>query len=297
MKIATHNFKFHADDVFAVAALFILLGKENCTVHRTRDIEEINSADFAVDVGDVYNPEQNRFDHHQEGGAEDRQNGIPYASFGLVWKAYGEKISGSKEASDVIDRILVQPIDAGDNGFSTFTRTVENVSPGLLGDVISLYRPTLKEPEDWDKRFLEAVDWAMWIIQREVKIQKDNTEVEKRIIEVYENSKNKKIIIFDKADAFDREITTRILFNFTEPIYAVLYRPNHDNWQIVAVSKERGSFETRKPFPEPWRAKTDEQFDLASGINGGVFCHKSGFMCVAKNFEAALELAEKSLNA
>ena len=35
--IATHSGSFHADDLFAVATLSLLLGKENIEVIRTRD--------------------------------------------------------------------------------------------------------------------------------------------------------------------------------------------------------------------------------------------------------------------
>jgi uncharacterized UPF0160 family protein len=42
-----------------------------------------------LDVGDIYNPDQFRFDHHQAGGAGKRENDISYASCGLIWKHFG----------------------------------------------------------------------------------------------------------------------------------------------------------------------------------------------------------------
>ncbi len=56
---------------------------------RTRDLEVINKADIVIDVGGEYNADTGRFDHHQRGGAGERENGIPYSSFGLIWQKYG----------------------------------------------------------------------------------------------------------------------------------------------------------------------------------------------------------------
>src|SRR3990167_7876781 len=118
-KIVTHNAKFHTDDVFAAAAL--LLVYPEAQINRTREKEVIDSADIVFDVGEEYNAEHNRFDHHQLGGAGNRENGIPYSSFGLVWKKFGEEISGSREVMKRIDSTLVQAIDAGDNVVDTLT--------------------------------------------------------------------------------------------------------------------------------------------------------------------------------
>ena len=82
MKIITHSGSFQADDIFAVAILLLAVGESE--VVRTRDKDQIALADYVVDVGMIYDPAQNRFDHHQPGGAGERPNGIPHASSGLV---------------------------------------------------------------------------------------------------------------------------------------------------------------------------------------------------------------------
>ncbi len=107
--IVTHSSKFHPDDVFGVATLLLVMEKENTkvTVVRSRDADIVAHADYAVDVGGEYDSVRGRFDHHQIGGAGKRDNGIPYASFGLVWKTYGEILCGSKEIADKVDEKLV----------------------------------------------------------------------------------------------------------------------------------------------------------------------------------------------
>src|SRR4051812_5273225 len=89
MLIVTHGGKFHADDAWAVAVLHILF--PDADIVRTRDPAIIATADFAVDVGGVWNPATGRFDHHQKGFDGARGSGVPYASAGLVWREYGAR--------------------------------------------------------------------------------------------------------------------------------------------------------------------------------------------------------------
>ncbi|WP_334169494.1 MYG1 family protein, partial [Timonella senegalensis] len=70
MIIATHNGKFHADDVFGVALLKQLY--PDAQVVRSRDPKVLDQADIVLDVGGVYDVEARRFDHHQvSSGARD----------------------------------------------------------------------------------------------------------------------------------------------------------------------------------------------------------------------------------
>lgn len=297
MKIATHNAKFHADDVFAVATLLLKLGKENCEIVRTRDESLIANADYVVDVGQVYEPISRRFDHHQKDGAGVRKNGIPYASFGLVWKEYGPELCGSNEVADYIDRSIVQSIDSGDVGCDTYKMLVPDTQLFFAGDIVSLNYLTWKEDGDWDDNFSKSVEWAREVLSRSIKIAKDQQEAISIIKSVYDNSLDKKVITFDESHIFGRELVGGVLTEYPDPIYAVLLRPDHGNWQVLSIRKEKGSFATRKPLPEEWRAKSGQDLQKVTGINGAVFCHSSGFMCVAQTKEGALALAEKALNA
>lgn len=293
--ITTHNAKFHADDVFAVATLLFIY--PDAKIIRTRDEEIIKDTDIVVDVGGIYDDNLMRFDHHQVGGAGKRDNGIEYASFGLVWKKFGEELAGSKEVAETLDQILVQSIDAGDNGINTFTPTIKDVSPYLIGGIIDLYRATWKEDDNWNERFMESVRWAQWMLKRQIKIIQDNVEARDIVRSVYENTKDKSIIIMDEKYDFGRESVCGTLIDYPEPIYAVLYRSDSKNWQVVSVRRERGSFEQRKPLPESWWGKRDEELSDVMKVEGSEFCHRNGFMCVVGSKEGAIKLAQIALNA
>ncbi|MDQ6977568.1 MAG: MYG1 family protein, partial [Ghiorsea sp.] len=94
--IVTHNGNFHADDVFSIAVFKHIF--PSFELIRTRDLTLIAKADIVVDVGGEYDPETGRFDHHQRGGAGERESGIPYSSFGLIWQQYGlEMCQGNQD--------------------------------------------------------------------------------------------------------------------------------------------------------------------------------------------------------
>ena len=115
MQVATHDGSFHADEVFALAALSLL--DDALEIVRTRDADRLAAADLRVDVGFASDPATGDFDHHQKGGAGERPNGVRYASFGLVWREYGARVcAGDAEVAERVDQSLVQGIDANDTG-------------------------------------------------------------------------------------------------------------------------------------------------------------------------------------
>lgn len=127
MKIAPHNGSFHADEVFAIATLLLL--DEPLEIVRTRDEALMATCDLRVDVGLRSDPATGDFDHHQRGGAGERPDGIRYASFGLVWKHYGERVCGDAAVAAKVDEKLVQIVDANDNGQTLFESRVDGVVP------------------------------------------------------------------------------------------------------------------------------------------------------------------------
>ena len=75
----THGAKFHADDLFSTALLRLI--NPDIQVERGFDVPE-NFDGIVYDIG------RGRFDHHQQ-DKEIRENGVPYAAFGLLWREFG----------------------------------------------------------------------------------------------------------------------------------------------------------------------------------------------------------------
>lgn len=293
--IVTHNSKFHIDDVFAVATLTLVLEKRGreFEIVRTRDPEVISKGDYVVDVGGIYDEASNRFDHHQEGGAGGRENGVPYSSLGLVWKKYGEEVCGSKEASDKIDHVLVQPVDAHDNGVSYLETKIAGVHPYDIQSIIRAFRPTWKEAPEYDAIFNKIVPWAKILLERQIIWLKDTAELHSVLQEAYDNAADKRLIIMNGTYPG----ASSALNIFPEPIF-VVYPPkdSYATWSLVAVDVDDFSYESRKKLPESWAGKMDEELEKVTGVPGAVFCHNKRFIAVAKTKEAILKLAEIALN-
>ena len=79
----THNGKFHFDEIFSTVILSKMLSE--IILFRTNEINEKIENKYVYDIGG------GEFDHHQEGGNGERENGIKYASCGLVWKKFRQR--------------------------------------------------------------------------------------------------------------------------------------------------------------------------------------------------------------
>jgi len=293
-KLITHDGSFHADDIFSSAALSIMLEKENqpFEIIRTRDKEIIKNGDYVFDIGGIYDEKLNKFDHHQPGGAGARGNEIPYSSFGLVWKKYGEKICGSKKSAEIIDNKLVAPIDADDNGFNLVEKKHE-IFPYLVQDVLSIFKPTSLENMDKDEQFKKALVWAKEILNREIKRANDQIEIAKIIQNFYKNAKDKRLIIIDEPKVSRYEIWDA-LQDFPEPLFAV-YGVEENEWRVAAMRLEPNSFRNRKDFPKNWAGLRDQEFQKVSGVSDVLFCHNSLFLAGVKSKEGAVKLAQIAL--
>ena len=298
-KLITHNGSFHADDLFAAATLTLIMEIENMDyeIVRTRDMESIKNADYVFDVGGIYDADTNRYDHHQRGGAGARLNGIPYSSFGLIWKHFGLKLcGGNMDAWQIIDEGIASPIDAGDNGIDIGELKFNDVKPYSGTRVFSIFEPTWKEDEnDTDKIFQEQVKHIVKLLKREIKVALDNVEGKKLILDFYNKSTDKRIIVFEQS--LPRYLYQQVLSCLPEPIYLICPSAHGPNYKIEAVSKNPETFESRKLFPEHWRGflNNDPKASIVIGIEGVLFTHQSGFYAVLDNKEHAIEFAEKAL--
>jgi uncharacterized UPF0160 family protein len=290
IRIITHNGKFHVDDLLAVACLQILHGPEHTEVVRSRDPEVWKTGDYVLDVGNVYDHEQKYYDHHQHGGAGTRENGVPYSSLGLIWKHYGKEISGSEEVAARIDKEVVTSVDLADNGIDVYHTTHEGVHPYLIHRILVVFRPTWKEGDVHDERFMELLPIARRAIEREITSARDTIEGERFVEEAYENAEDKRLIIFDGPYPW-----YHVLGRKPEPLYVVKPKSQGTNWEVECVRNEVHSFQNRKSLPEFWRGYRDEELVRRTGIADAVFCHNAGFIAVAVSKEGAIALARLAL--
>ena len=286
LTIATHNGNFHADDVFSVAALKCVFPAFNLV--RTRDLEVIAKADIVLDVGGIYDAEAGRFDHHQRGGAGERENGIPYSSFGLIWKKYGIEIcAGNQDLANSVDAGLVSVIDAIDCGY------VKGVSEGIsLSHTISMFNPTWQEESDFDACFNEAVSFASRVLARFMASANGGISAKEIVAKAIENAQDPRVIVLAQYTPWKRTVHT-----LSEQALYVVYPSSAGQWRIQTVPVELGSFEDRKSLPTPWAGLSDKELQDVTGINDAMFCHNGLFIAGCQSLESTMKMAAMALEA
>jgi uncharacterized UPF0160 family protein len=292
MQIVTHDGSFHADEVFAIGAL-MLLG-EPLEVVRTRDRDALARADLRIDVGFRYDPATGDFDHHQREFDGVRDNGVRYASFGLIWREFGARVcDGDQEVADAVDASLVQGVDANDTGQQLIQSLVDGAYPltvnGVVGGFNAPWDETLT-PEQERLRFDEAVDLARGIVAREVlsaaagrrsaRIVADAiaAATDPRLIELPVNAPWKQVLVPAAPEA----------------LY-VIY-PKRQGFGLEAVPRELGSFDNRRDLPAAWAGREGDDLVEVTGVPDALFCHAKRFLVVASSHEGIEQLARRALD-
>jgi uncharacterized UPF0160 family protein len=291
MLIATHDGSFHADEVFAVAVLGLL--GEPIEIIRTRDPGALAQADIRVDVGFRDDPSTGDFDHHQRDFSRVRDNGVRYAAFGLVWRAFGARIcGGEQEVADAVDASLVQAVDANDGGQPLTRPLIDGVHPMTVSGVIGGFNARWDEDlgaEQERARFEAAVAVAQGVVSREVASAASGRRAERvvreaiaaaadpRVVELPVNAPWKQVLVPEARDA---------LF--------VIY-PKRQGFGLEAVPRELGSFENRLDLPETWAGLDGADLASATGVVDALFCHARRFLVVARSRAGIKRLAELAL--
>jgi uncharacterized UPF0160 family protein len=263
---------------------------EKFEIIRTRDEKIIKHAkaedSYVFDIGGVYDEKENRFDHHQIGGAGKR-GGVEYASFGLVWKKFGKTLTSGEKVAEFIEKRLAMPIDAFDNGFDLVENKYE-VTPYYIQHIFLAMKPTWREENlDKDVVFLKCVEIAKEVLAREIIQAQDALLAEEALVSIFENAKDKRIIVLDKNYPWGY-----VLNNFPEPLFVVYYKKENDFWKVEAIKENPKTFVNRKNFPKLWAGLRDEELQNVTGVPDAIFCHRGLFLAIAKSKEGAIKLAQ-----
>jgi len=288
-KAVTHNGDFHCDDIFGSALLRLCFPE--IEIIRTREKEEIEKADLVFDVGGIYDRAKMRFDHHQNGGAGERSNGIPLASFGLLWKEFGQKICGSQAIAFAIETRLVTPVDAIDNGIDICVPKIPSVVPYSIQQMFSIFTPTWQEGDDRDPIFKKLSDLAMDVLKREIEVAKSFETAKAKVADLYLKSTDKRILILDA------QYPVSLFQEYADVLFVVYKGSLPDDYRVKAIRKSADCFDVRKQFPENWAGKEGDELVNITGVGDARFAHHKRFLVGAKSLEGAKELANIALNA
>lgn len=273
----THSGKFHADDVFS-SALLLYLNPEIRIIRGNKVPEDFDGIVFDIGRG--------RYDHHQK-DSRIRENGIPYAAFGLLWEELGTEILG-EELAQKFDESFVQPLDNNDN-------TGEK---NELATLIGNFNPTWDAQGGNDEAFFQAVSVAGMILENKFERYLGNERADKRVEEILEEHQ-KAILSGEKSKEKARIL---ILPEFvpcqkrlSETDIAFVIFPSNRGGYCIQPQKKEYSLNYKCSFPVEWLGLENEELAAATGLPSAGFCHKGGFLMTTGTLEDAVKACEISL--
>lgn len=311
MIIATHNGKFHADEVTGYAILSYIFPENELT--RTREEDVIQTAHIVIDVGKVYEPKNGRFDHHQESCKEtysDKYTTL-LSSAGMVFKEYGTKfikaVLADKDTLDdkiveltkeYIYKYIIQPIDGWDNGIPEYPSQLSGQrnypNNWNISYIVNLYN----NPNVWDydaqlDNFIKASNYIqsnliLFVESEYEKLFEYNNDYE-IISRCMKSRTNEQIIVVDiHCENWLTSLKEYEKDNGIEGIIKYIIYPDYSGWRIKTIVTD---------YPNHRRSLAPETFlkERISKPDDLVFVHKALFIGGAKTLECAMEMGELSL--
>lgn len=321
MLIATHDGSFHADETVACAIISYV--HEHCEVLRTRNPVALEKADIIIDVSGIN--DEKHFDHHSNDFTLKRENGINYATAGLMWKKFGheylEKISQEyfdpeqrqqlteeilKAAHERIDREIMYMVDLNDNGqLNSYVRDIVPVhnqgeqevmdqlnefyqcSPDIPYLVAMQNLPNVSGSEQ-DKNFMVTVKiLKTLLINASINAIYSELGIAK-VLKLYTGGEL--LIMHEKLPW-----TQAVLSNFEhfDKCMLAIYPDRKRGWRVQALPFSKAErFKNKIVAPKAWRGLDDKELDRVTGLQGTIFVHRAGFTGGALEFDTIMEMAK-----
>lgn len=281
-KAFTHSGKFHADDVFSSALLLYL--NPQITITRGNRVPEGYDG-IVFDIG------RGRYDHHQR-DSRVRENGVPYAAFGLLWEELGSGILGETLAQR-FDEEFVQPLDNNDNTGE------KNELASLIGN----FNPVWDETEAADGLteeerarglsvgFLRAVQVAGMVLENKFARYRADARADEKIDQV---------LAMQETQGGDARILVLPEFvpcqkRLEETDTAFVIFPSNRGGYCIQPQKKPDSMNYKCSFPKRWLGLENEELQEATGLASAGFCHKGGFLMTVGDEADAIRACEISL--
>lgn len=267
-------------------ATAVLKGIFQVDLTRTRDEKTLNKLDIVYDVGG------GRFDHH---GVDKvyREDKIPYAASGLIWKEFGKQTIKFKEpslneeeveaVSQFVDRNLIEGIDALDNGIWIDTTELPLMN---ISTIISGFNPNWKSEKDENEAFNEAVEVAFSVLDNTIDKRISVLKAKDIVAKSYNNRKTKELLVLNRYCPYGESLRE---LDKNEEVLFVIY-PRKDSYALQTVRKENR--EDKKKLPAAWAGKRDEELAKITGVKDAIFCHTGRFIAVAGSFNGIMKLAK-----
>ncbi|KAH1015243.1 hypothetical protein HUJ05_013005 [Dendroctonus ponderosae] len=330
-KIGTHNGVFHCDEALACFMLRLLPEYSDAEIVRTRDMKLLDQCDIVVDVGSIYDPKLNRFDHHQRTFTEtlnsvrpdlvkNKFNSIRLSSAGLIYAHFGLEVlleiikkSNKTVSSECLSILFVhlyegfiEELDAIDNGIPMYPEGMPKYKINThLGARVHRLNPAWNDtsPKNIDVLFGKAMELVGGEFTERV-LETVNVWwpareiVERSIRNRKQEHESGEIIVFnDRCSWKEHLYSLEEEMNIVGQIKFCIFHDQRDDWRVQGIPVQPDSFICRVFLHKDWRGLRDEDLSKISNIKECMFCHSSGFIGGNKTKEGAMQMAVTSLKA
>ena len=280
--ILTHDARFHADELLAIAVIMEALGDRKVIINRSRDPGAMAKADVVIDVGGRRNP----FDHHYY-DAPRHSNGIPYASCGLVLDA----VEPDPKLRQQLYCDLFYAVEWDDNSaHGEIYHHNWDLKPNLLAWVSS-FQP-LKEEAASEYELREYFDKALEMVRLIYRRVRRNAIIKIKNRQISDRTTYN---VINGVLHLDKETTPYIRFVNEHPEVRAVVVPEKGGYLIKVMRNSPSDPCLRASFPPLWYGQADEDLFRISRINDVVWCSNSGDKLRCKSSKA-VAMALKYLN-
>lgn len=269
-RIVTHAGKFHADEVYAIALLYVASALNGpykqmkidskldcCEIRRNVDADRISADTVNIDIGGGL------YDHHGEPDpSKEYSDGLKMASVGLIWRAVKKVYLATVEPETVefIEQNIVRPIDLNDT----------TGAPNMLATFVDSFNGDVTNAEAQDKMFdyvLTTVTRQIWALcfasfQRIMRIE----YIQKNTVVLHFADQVRRVILCSfraEADEISKVYPSAV---------ACIYK--HERGDYVLRSLNRS---TQRPWLAPKRLwGLRDNLELVQ--YGATFVHPNGFI-------------------
>ena len=225
-----------------------------------------------------------------------RENGVPYAAFGLLWEELGGEILGATLAQR-FDEEFVQPLDNNDNTGE------KNELASLIGNFNPVWDAQNQKIYDKSKltagqkecgltgEFLHAVRIAGMVLENKFARYRADARADEKIDQV---------LAMQETQGGDARILVLPEFvpcqkRLKETDIAFVIFPSNRGGYCIQPQKKPDSMNYKCSFPKQWLGLENEELQEATGLASAGFCHKGGFLMTVGDEADAIRACEISL--
>ncbi|KMZ65660.1 hypothetical protein ZOSMA_313G00100 [Zostera marina] len=300
-RVGTHNGSFHCDEALGCFMIRLTSKFKDSQIVRSRDPKVLDTLDAVLDVGGVYNPDTDRYDHYQKGFSQVLGHGFDtkLSSAGLVYKHYGMEIVAKELQLEQCHENAVDAIDNGINEYDT-ELSPKYVNNTNLSSRVSRLNLGWNDPDQSSHKEDQAFQNAMELTGREFLESlrfyvrswlPARTIVMESLLSRYDADATCQWRNYDLQELLSREwnIFLKIKISWKlhlfeleaelkiDPLikYVIYQDDRSKSYRIQAVSVAPGNFESQKALPLAWRGMTDDELSKESDIFLVVFLYTS----------------------